>query len=168
MFTHSWRDYCDLCYGKDANQGVKKFEIRKVNGVSTVELSNSVMTPYRKLFKEVYDFSQKQLADVSSEESLHMPNTMRRVLEEYLRFNIDIEFATQAKYNEIARVLFGQEVVNISNNNEAKIKTLLSVCNILSHGTPRSRSVREIHASARFLMNRLKDINKYHFDEMKS
>ena len=168
VFTHSWRDYCDLCYGKDANQGVKKFEIRKVKGVSTVEISNSVMTPYRKLFKEVYDFSQKQLADVSSEESLHMPNTMRRVLEEYLRFNIDIEFATQAKYNEIARVLLEQEVVNISTNNEAKIKTLLSVCNILSHGTPRSRSVSEIHASARFLMNRLKDINKYHFDEMKS
>ena len=168
VFTHSWRDYCDLCYGKDANQGVKKFEIRKVKGVSTVEISNSVMTPYRKLFKEVYDFSQKQLADVSPEESLHMPNTMRRVLEEYLRFNIDIEFATQAKYNEIARVLLEQEVVNISANNEAKIKTLLSVCNILSHGTPRSRSVSEIHASARFLMNRLKDINKYHFDEMKS
>ena len=58
--------------------------------------------------------------------------------------------------------------MNISANNEAKIKTLLSVCNILSHGTPRSRSVSEIHASARFLMNRLKDINKYHFDEMKS
>ena len=168
VFTHSWRDYCDLCYGKDANQGVKKFEIRKVNGVSAVEISNSVMTPYRKLFKEVYDFSQKQLTDVSSEESLHMPNTMRRVLEEYLRFNIDIEFATQAKYNEIARVLLEQEVVNISANNEAKIKTLLSVCNILSHGTPRSRSASEIHASARFLMNRLKDINKYHFDEMRS
>ncbi len=168
VFTHSWRDYCDLCYGKDTNQGVKKFEIRKVNGISTVEISNSVITPYRKLFKEVYDFSQKQLADVSFEESLHMPNTMRRVLEEYLRFNIDIEFATQAKYNEIARVLLGQEIVNISVNNEAKIKTLLSVCNILSHGTPRSRSVSEIHASARFLMNRLKDINKYHFDEMKS
>lgn len=168
VFTHSWRDYCDLCYGKDANQGVKKFEIRKVNGVSAVEISNSVMTPYRKLFKEVYDFSQKQLTDVSSEESLHMPNTMRRVLEEYLRFNVDIEFATQAKYNEIARVLLEQEVVNISANNEAKIKTLLSVCNILSHGTPRNRSASEIHASARFLMNRLKDINKYHFDEMKS
>ena len=168
VFTHSWRDYCDLCYGKDANQGVKKFEIRKVKGVSTVEISNSVMTPYRKLFKEVYDFSQKQLADVSSEESLHMPNAMRRVLEEYLRFKIGIEFATQAKYNEIARVLLGQEVVNISANNEVKIKTLLSVCNILSHGTPHSRSTSEIHASARFLMRRLEDIDKYHYDKMRS
>lgn len=168
VFTHSWRDYCDLCYGKDANQGVKKFEIRKVDGVSTVEVSNSVMMPYRKLFKEVYDFSQKQLADVSSEESLHMPNAMRRVLEEYLRFKIGIEFATQAKYNEIARVLLGQEVVNISANNEVKIKTLLSVCNILSHGTPHSRNTSEIHASARFLMRRLEDIDNYHYDKMRS
>lgn len=147
---------------------MKKFEIRKVDGVSTVEVSNSVMMPYRKLFKEVYDFSQKQLADVSSEESLHMPNAMRRVLEEYLRFKIGIEFATQAKYNEIARVLLGQEVVNISANNEVKIKTLLSVCNILSHGTPHSRSTSEIHASARFLMRRLEDIDKYHYDKMRS
>lgn len=167
VFTHSWRDYCDLCYGKDKKQGVKMFEIRKTQGISTVEASNSIMTPYRKLFKEVYDFSQKQPGDIQPDEALHMPNTMRRVLEEYLRFTIGIDFATQARYNEIARVLLNQEVANISSSNETKINTLLSVCNILSHGTPQGRSTNEIHASARFLMDKLKTANKYHFDKMK-
>ena len=96
-----------------------------------------------------------------------MPNTMRRVLEEYIRFNFGIALATQSSYNEIAVALFETDVINISANNEAKLKKLLSVCNVLSHGTPPTRSISEIHTSSRILMNRIKDINTYHHNEMK-
>jgi wobble nucleotide-excising tRNase len=167
VLTHSWRDYCDLSYGKNEQQGVKKFEITKVNGKSAIEVSRSVTSPYKKLYKEVYSFSQKNVNDISSDEALHMPNTMRRVLEEYIRFNFGIDLATQTHYNEIAQALFEKEVAEISQNNEARLKTLLSVCNILSHGAPHTRSVGEIHASARFLIARMSEINKYHHNRMK-
>ncbi len=167
IFTHSWRDYCDLCYGKYEEANVKKFEITKVGGKSDIELSRSITTPYRKLYKEIYEFSQKPADQLTTDEALHMPNTMRRVLEEYIRFNFGIDLATQNRYNEIAVALFETEVINISVNNEAKLKKLLSVCNVLSHGTPPTRSITEIHTSSRFLMNRIKDINTHHHNEMK-
>jgi wobble nucleotide-excising tRNase len=168
ILTHSWHDYCDLSYGKSEQQGVKRFEITKINGKSGIELSRSVISPYKRLYKEVYDFSQKSVSDVSADEALHMPNTMRRVLEEYIRFNFGIDLATQTHYNEIARVLFEEEVAKISQKNGARLKMLLSVCNILSHGAPHTRSVTEIHTSSRFLISRIADINKYHHDRMKS
>lgn len=168
VLTHSWHDYCDLSYGKNEQQGVKKFEITKTAGESAIEKSRSEVSPYRKLYKEVYDFSQKNVSDVNSDAALHMPNTMRRVLEEYIRFNFGIELATQTHYNEIAQVLFEKEVSEISQKNEARLKTLLSVCNILSHAAPRTRSLGEIHASARFLIARISNINKYHHDKMKN
>lgn len=167
VLTHSWRDFCDLCYAKDEQQGVKKFEISKINGESSIELSRSIVSPYKRLYKEVYDFSQKNFSDINADETLHIPNTMRRVLEEYIRFNFGIDLATQTRYNEIAEALFEDRVSNISANNEAKLKTLLSVCNILSHGAPQTRSVAEIHTSARFLINRMETINKYHHTRMK-
>jgi hypothetical protein len=167
ILTHSWHDYCDLSYGKNEQQGIKKFEITKVNGESAIEKSRSELSPYRKLYKEVYDFSQKTVNDVTADEALHMPNTMRRVLEEYIRFNFGIELATQAHFNEIAQALFEKDLAQISQNNEAKLKTLLSVCNILSHGAPRTRSLSEIHSSSRFLIARMNEINKYHHDKMK-
>jgi len=167
ILTHSWHDFCDLSYGKNEQQGIKKFEITKVRGESAIEKSRSEVSPYKKLYKEVYDFSQKNVSDVSPDEALHMPNTMRRVLEEYIRFNFGIDLATQTHYNEIAQALFEKEVAEVSQKNEARLKMLLSVCNILSHGAPRTRSVSEIHASARFLINRMSEINKYHHDKMK-
>lgn len=78
VLTHSWRDYCDLCYGKYDQDTVKKFEITKVSGKSDIELSRSITMPYRKLYKEIYDFSQKQASELTPDEALHMPNTMRR------------------------------------------------------------------------------------------
>lgn len=167
VLTHSWHDYCDLNYGKSEQQGVKRFEITKTNGQSDIILSRSIMSPYKRLYKEVYDFSQKNISDVTAEEALHIPNTMRRVLEEYIRFNFSIDLATQTHFNEIAQALFEEEVANISEKNGARLKMLLSVCNILSHGAPRTRSINEIHASARFLINRMLVINKYHHDKMK-
>lgn len=167
VLTHAWRDYCDLCYGKHEQQGVRKYEILKSGGQSSIELCVSPISPYKKLYKEVYDFSQKVVTDVSPDEALHMPNTMRRVLEEYIRFNFGIELATQGNYNQIAESLFEDNVTNISASKEADLRKLLSVCNILSHGTPQTRSVAEIHTSSRFLMNRFTAINKYHHDKMK-
>lgn len=167
VLTHSWHDYCDLSHGKTEQQGVRKFEITKVNGESGIETSRSIVSPYKKLYKEIYDFSQKSINDVISDEALHMPNTMRRVLEEYIRFNFGIDLATQTHYNEIAQALFEKEVAEISQKNEARLRMLLSVCNVLSHGAPRTRSVGEIHTSARFLITRISEINKYHHDRMK-
>ena len=167
ILTHSWRDFCDLCYAKDVQQGVRKFEISKVTGKSSIELSRSIVSPYKRLYKEVYDFSQKNFSDIDADEALHIPNTMRRVLEEYIRFNFGIDLATQTRYNEIAEALFEDRVSNIKASKEAQLKTLLSVCNILSHGTTHARNITEVHTSARFLINRMETINKYHHTRMK-
>lgn len=168
IFTHAWHDFYDLCYGKNEDQHVKKYEIRKSDNNSRVYTATSIINPYKKLFKEVFDFSQKKLEDLEPDEILHIPNTMRRVLEEYMRFNHGVEFATQANYNKIARVLMQEEVAKISTKNETRIRTLLSVCNVLSHGTPRTQSTSDIHNSAKFLMTRFRAVDQYHYDEMRS
>jgi len=167
IFTHAWHDFFDLCYGKNDDHNVKKYEIHKTDGCySDVYPAKSVVAPYKRLFKEIFDFSMKKYEDIQPTEVLHTPNTMRRILEEYMRFNHSIPFATQASYNKIARALMRQEVAKITPKNETKIKTMLSVCNVLSHGTPRAQSARDIHNSAKFLMSRFKVIDQYHFDEM--
>lgn len=167
VFTHAWHDFFDLCYGKNDDPSVKKYEIHKTDGCySDVYPSKSVVAPYKKLFKEVFDFSIMRYEEIQATEVLHIPNTMRRILEEYMRFNHSIPLATQASYNKIARALMRQEVAKITPKNETRIKTMLSVCNILSHGTPRAQSARDIHNSAKFLMNRFREIDQYHFDEM--
>lgn len=166
IFTHSWSDYCDLCYGKNSDTNVKMFEIKKKAGMSEILPTKPPVRPYKKLYIEINNFMVKDPSSIVDEDFLHMPNTMRRVLEEYLKFNYDISPLTSKKITEVAKILFDKEFADLTITEKNKTQTLLSVCNILSHRVGASISKKEIHDSARFLIERIKSTNQYHHEKM--
>ena len=164
VLTHSWEDYCNLSYGKENNQVVATFVIRKNNGISElVKLSNKEK-PYNYLFREIYEFSKKSDEDLKSEcQIYHYPNVMRRIFEEWYSFKIgkNINF-TSSHQKQIVNDF------NISSNSEkTKLGLLLKVCNILSHSINGSKNPQEIHQAAKYLMKLIENNDKLHFDNMK-
>jgi len=168
ILTHSWDDFCSLCYGHERQYSL--FEIQKKDAVSSIkEISNtSVLKPYRLLFNEVYHFSKKKQADITDDEALHMPNTLRRVLEEYLSFRINIDRATQSKADDIFKLLTGKNSVSdIKPQKKIKLNKLLSICNILSHSTnSQPKNKNEILDAAQCFIGCLEATDKLHIQKM--
>ena len=161
-FTHVWEDFCNICYGKQNNDNYIFFEIKKdING-SKIEVAKTNETPYKHNFKEIYDFSQKSdCSNLNDCEIYHYPNIMRKILEEYLSFKVKNSSPTSSNIGNIKLALCGEKP---SANDEMRLGTLLNVCNILSHKA--SRNPDEILKSAKFLMNKIKDSDKLHFNTM--
>lgn len=163
VFTHVWEDFCDLIHNRhDANDTPYRFyEIAKYGSESSLSTTKPKRTPYRHLFKEIYQFSQKpnsiQLTDC---EIYHYPNVMRKILEGFLEFKLGSCSPTASNKEKIERVLLKENTTN----NRMKTGMLLDVCNILSHRP--AKCPVEIHKSARFLMNCIRDVDKQHFDSM--
>ena len=97
-----------------------------------------------------------------------MPNTMRRVLEEYLSFRINIDMATQNNADDIFKLLTGADNVSkINTRKKAKLNLLLSVCNILSHKAGmQPKNKNEILDAAKCFMDCLSQIDKMHINKM--
>lgn len=165
VFTHVWEDFCDICYNKEDNQHTKfrLLEIKKESGKSSIVKAPKNESPYKHCFKEIYELSEKNNAnDLNECEIYHYPNIMRKVLEEYLHFKAKSCSPTQNNSSTIERVLCGD---NPSAKDKTEIGKLLNVCNILSHRA--SRNPDEILNSAKFLMRRIKEKDKLHYDTMK-
>ena len=162
IFTHVWEDFCNICYGKQNNGNYKFFEIKKDTTGSKIEVARTNETPYKHNFKEIYEFSQKSdCSNLNDCEIYHYPNIMRKILEEYLSFKVKKSSPTSSNLNNIKLALCGEKP---SANDELRLGTLLNVCNILSHKA--SRNPDEILKSAKFLMNKIKDSDKLHFNTM--
>lgn len=165
IFTHVWDDFCNLCYGKkDKNDTpYRLYEIKKDNNGSKIEKTKTNITPYHHDFKEIYDFSCKtSTSDFTDCEIYHYPNTMRRVLESFMSFKVKNNSPTQDNFENVKTSLCGE---NSTANDELCIGTLLNVCNILSHNS--IRNADEILNSAKYLMNKIKMIDKQHYNTMK-
>ena len=168
VFTHSWDDFCNLSYGKKSwenNQPYATFEIRKNNGTSVLAKLTGKEKPYKYLFKEIYEFSQKSEDELKSEcEIYHYPNVMRRIFEEWYSFktgkNINFTGNIQKELEGVFKIT--------SNNQKTKLGMLIKVCNILSHSLNDSMNPQEIHQSAKYLMNLIKDKDEIHFNNMKN
>ena len=91
---------------------------------------------------------------------------MRRVLEEYVKFNVNLDYATATHTGDIAKALFKCEINDLSNSKKQKLDLLLYVCNILSHKATHPHNPSEIHKSAKFLRNTIKKCDKYHHLKM--
>lgn len=168
IMTHSWDDFCSLCYGHEKQYNL--FEIQKHNSVSSIKniSSSSVLKPYRLLFNEVYHFSKKSPTEISDDEVIHMPNTLRRVLEEYLSFRINIDRATQNNAEDIFKLLTGKDDVStIKPQKKIKLNSLLSVCNILSHqASSQPKNKNEILNATKCFVDCLENIDKLHINKM--
>lgn len=164
VMTHSWEDYCNLSYGQDNNHSFTTFELRKNNGFSElVKLSTKEKT-YKYLFKEIYEFSNKNNNDIESEYQIyHYPNVMRRIFEEWYGFKLGKNLNFTSKLQKQIENDFKIK----SNNEKTKLGLLIKVCNILSHSINGSMNPQEIQQSAKYLMTLIKDNDKLHFDNMK-
>ncbi len=169
ILTHHWPGYCDLAYGTSKNDNVNCFEIIKKDRTSNIVClpKGTAEPPYKRLYKEVNDFAEIVPEDVSSEQSIHMPNTIRRVLEEYIKFKLNVDFATAAKSGDISKALFSKEIAELSNTEKQKLSLLLDVCNVLSHkANNHPKEPKEIHNAARTLIRAIKNNDKYHHLKM--
>lgn len=168
VMSHSWDDFCNLAYGRN-KEGTSLYEIKKESGLGNIyPISNGkLLRPYIMLYREVNDFRQKNIDVISDETALHMPNTMRRVLEEYVKFRVDVDFATAGHDADIAKALFGEELSTLSNTKKQKLNQLLDVCNILSHKAKHPKNPSEIHESAKFLIGAIEQHDKYHHLKMR-
>lgn len=176
VLTHSWDDYCNLSYGRKAwedktdKNGVEikskyaTFEIRKSNGKSELIKSKNNDKPYKYLFKEIYKFSQKNEGQATTEcEIFHYPNVIRRVFEEWYSFKIGEDLnLTSAQLGRLANDF---KITN--DKSKTELGVLLKVCNILSHSINGSKNPQEIHQSAKYLMQIIKDNDPLHYERMK-
>lgn len=165
IFTHVWEDFCNICYNKADKQNTPYgiYEIKKDANGSKIVCAKTNETPYKHDFKDIYEFSQKQdCSDMTDCEIYHYPNIMRKILEEFLSFKVKNNNPTYTNFNNIKKVLCNDKPTS---KDEMAIGMLLNVCNILSHKA--TRNPDEILKSAKFLMNKIENVDKLHFDTMK-
>lgn len=167
VLTHSWEDFCNLSYGKKAwenNSKYATFDTRKNNGKSELSKLNKIEKPYKYLFKEIFDFSQKRVEELKTEcQIYHYPNVMRRVFEEWYSFKIGKDLnLTSVQQDRLTRDLKITE-----NKEKTSLGLLLKVCNILSHSINGSKNPQEIHQAAKFMMKLIEKNDSLHFNNMK-
>lgn len=168
LFTHSWNDFCDITYGLNE----KKYNFYEVyknhRGNSLLKLINNNVTPYKKLFQEIFEISQKHEGDIEDDECYyyHSINSIRRVFEEFLSLKLKSnnklpQKSNQPEIEEIYRVMTETE---LSNNQKIQLGAFLTNINVLSHKPYRASDVIK---SSKFLMEYIKKVDKVHFNAMK-
>lgn len=172
ILTHSWEDFSNICYGftdKSAtpSQPATKYgfyEIKKdATGSSLVQKTKSNVPPYHHNFAEVYEFSQRpDITSLDDCDIYHMPNIMRQVLEGFLGFKTRKTSPTSNNMIEIGQVLYHKDWSKVTESEKMELGKLLLVANVNSHSS--SRSPDEIWQSANFLMKRIANVDKRHFD----
>lgn len=173
ILTHSWDFFTNISYHYKESTAKNPtnfayFEVKKdINSASFLTKTKTNITPYHHNFKEVYEFSQRTNVDITSDcETYHMPNIIRQVLEGFLSFKVKKSNPTKNNEAEIARALFNKELPKISPKDKVKLTTLLLLININSHKS--SRNPSEILESAKFLMNRIEQVDPQHFNAYKT
>lgn len=166
VLTHSWDDFCNLSYDINAweNDNDATFEIRKNQGKSELSKLICMDKPYKYLFKEIYNFSQKRDEEIGSEcQIYHYPNVMRRIFEEWYSFKIGkhLNFT-----NKIKKRVESDFKITLPNE-KTNLGLIIKVCNILSHSINGTLNPQEIHLAAKYLMNLIKKNDELHFNKMK-
>jgi len=161
--VHKWKPYNNQI--EKIKSKYATFEIRKSNGKSELIKSKNNDKPYKYLFKEIYKFSQKNEGQATTEcEIFHYPNVIRRVFEEWYSFKIGEDLnLTSAQLGRLANDF---KITN--DKSKTELGVLLKVCNILSHSINGSKNPQEIHQSAKYLMQIIKDNDPLHYERMKN
>ena len=171
IFTHSWNDFCDITYGIKTGKdhgGYEFFEIAKDSSSHSMIdiIEKPAITPYKVLFREVYKLSQKDIAyKLNDCELYHYANSMRRVFEDFLSFKCGGRtIPTKANEGSI-RNLYTSSLPRgeaVGARFGGKLNAFLSFINILSHHPIKSD---EVVKNAKFMMNFIEKIDKFHFDK---
>lgn len=161
VLTHVWDDFCQLIYGKDCfgkKSEYASYEIKK-REKSEIIKNVSKGNPYKFMFKEIYELSRKR--KLSSDcEYFHIPNTMRKVFEEFLFFKTNGILPQNSRKEYIE-----EKFEIITTKDKVKLGTLLTVINVLSHTNVKTNE--DILTAAKFLMKIIEKNDKLHYDAMK-
>ena len=167
ILTHSWDDFCQITYQYKDHPDVKLLEIYKnpiKNFQSEIRECKTNVSPYRKLFSELYELSQKNLNSLNDCDMYHAANSMRRVFEEFLNFKKPNTLPQKSNQESIIKMYETATKSTMSNNRKAKLGSFLTFINVLSHRPIKSD---EILTNCKFLLLLIKEMDKVHFDSMK-
>lgn len=159
VLSHAWDDYCQLIFKRESDPQYASYEIRKTSE-SIIYKNNSKGNPYKFMFKQIYDLSQKSTLTTDCD-YYHIPNTIRKVFEEFLFFKTNKNMLAQSSHKDEIEDLFKIE----SNSEKRKLATLLSVSNVLSHTNTKTND--DILMAAKYLMALIERIDDLHFHAMK-
>lgn len=169
IFTHSWNDFCDITYGVqtgESNGGYKFFEVTKDSSShSRIDIIEKPMiSPYKVLFREVYGLSQKDIAyKLNDCELYHYANSMRRVFEDFLSFKCGGRTVPTKSNDKSIKDLYTSSLPRgeaVGAKFRSKLNAFLSFINILSHHPIKSD---EVVKNAKFMMNFIERVDKFHF-----
>lgn len=168
VLTHSWDDFCQITYNYKRNTpSVKLFEIYKdstKNFQSEIRGCHKNISPYKKLFSELYELSNKNLNDLNDCDVYHAANSMRRVFEEFLIFKSSNLLPQRSSQNRILEIYKNATGRQMSKKDSLKLGSFLTFINVLSH---RSIKSAEILDNCKFLLKIIKEMDKVHYDSMK-
>ena len=171
IFTHSWNDFCDITYGVqtgESNGGYKFFEVTKDSSShSRIDIiEKPAISPYKVLFREVYELSKKDTAyKLNDCELYHYANSMRRVFEDFLSFKCGGRTIPTKGQEGPIRNLYTSSLPRdeaVGAKFRSKLNAFLSFINILSHHPIKSD---EVVKNAKFMMNFIEKVDKFHFDK---
>lgn len=167
VFTHDWDDFCKISYGCTKNEDYSFFEIKKDSSShSFIEKTKATVSPYEHDFLELLSISEANNENSIDEDDVyHLANSIRKVLEHFLSFKTTNTSPTHSNIGSIRDVLIPNEE-DRSANKERQLSTLLNVINVLSHES--TRNVHEVFLSIKFIINRIKEVDKAHYNMMKN
>lgn len=169
IFTHSWNDFCDITYGVhrgEKNGGYEFFEVVKDgNSESSIDtIKGSITSPYNVLFGEIYELSKKDEGELNDCELYHYANSMRQVFEDFLSFKCGGRSIPTKNQEGTISDLYIKSLskdMSVGSDFYGNLSAFLSFINILSHRPIRSD---EVVKNAKFMMNFIKQVDKFHFD----
>lgn len=169
IFTHSWNDFCDITYGVHRGEKHGDYEFFEVvkdgNSESSIDtIKGSITSPYNVLFGEIYELSKKDEGELSDCELYHYANSMRQVFEDFLSFKCGGRSIPTKNQEGIIRDLYTKSLskdMSVGSDFYRNLSAFLSFINILSHRPIRSD---EVVKNAKFMMNFMKQVDKFHFD----
>jgi len=171
IFTHSWNDFCDITYGIKTGEdhgGYEFFEITKDSNLhSTIDtIEKLAISPYKVLFREIYELSQEDITyKLNDCELYHYANSMRRVFEDFLSFKCGGRTIPTKGQEGTIRNLYTSSLSKgeaVGAKFHSKLNAFLSFINILSHHPIKSD---EVVKNAKFMMNFIEKVDKFHFDQ---
>lgn len=161
VLTHVWDDYFEFTYGLHTDTDKYNFyEIIKKNSISEIRrITRKIETPYKHCFKEIYELSlKKDESDLSDCEIYHYPNSMRKVLEDFLSFKINSSSVAGNKIARICELFCGH---SYSQKDFSDVSQIVHLCNIDSHEN--NRNPNEVLIVAKHLMKYIKKCDEDHF-----
>ena len=167
ILTHDWDDFCKISYGFNRDSNYSFFEIKKNNlSQSYIKKTKASISPYEHDFIEIlgiYDSNDED--SINDEDIYHLANSARKVLEHFLSFKTSNSSPTNSNFGAIQEVLLPSEEDRKAKNVK-QLSTLLNVINVLSHES--TRNAHEVFLSIKFLINRIKEVDKAHYSMMKN